>query len=73
MPSSPVSPPPAENVATVVGISNNDEAKIGGITPAVLSFKGRNWFSPPVIFKPTWRLGYWIRMRRCARSRKTTK
>ena len=41
-PRTPPAPPLAEKLATVVGSSSSDEAKIGGITPEVLSFSGRN-------------------------------
>ena len=57
---------------TVIGISSSEDAKIGGMTPAVLSLSGRWEDSPPIILLPRWRLGYWIRIRRCARSTNTT-
>ena len=59
--------------ATVIGSSSSDEAKIGGMTPEVLSFSGRCELSPWNILLPTWRLGYWISRRRCARSMNTMK
>ena len=34
-------PCPDEKLATVMGISKRDDAKIGGITPAVFNFNGR--------------------------------
>ena len=34
-------PAPALKFTSVVGSSSSDEAKIGGMTPAVLSFSGR--------------------------------
>ncbi len=52
------------NWAAVIGNSSNDEAKIGGMTPDELSFKGRCDASPWNIRLPTWRLGYWINSRR---------
>ena len=61
------------NWLIVSGISSSDEAKIGGITPAVLTFSGRNERSPPAMRLPSWRFGYWIRRRRWARSMKTMK
>ena len=60
-------------LASVAGSSSSDEAKIGGMTPEVLSFSGRCEASPPNILLPTWRFGYCTRMRRCARSMKTMK
>ena len=51
----------------------SDEAKIGGMTPEVLSFSGRCEDSPWKTRFPTCRFGYWIRSRRCARSTKTMK
>ena len=64
-------PCPALNPATVIGSSSSDDAKIIGITPAVLSLSGRWVLSPPNIFCPTWRFGYCTTMRRWARSTKT--
>ena len=55
--------------STVSGISSSDDAKIGGITPAVLSLIGRCERSC-CIPRAVWRLGYWISTRRCARSMK---
>ena len=66
-------PAPALKFATVVGSSSSDEAKIGGITPEVLSLSGRCEDWPSNIRLPTWRLGYWISRRRCARSMNTMK
>src|SRR5215470_12257520 len=57
----------------VVGNSSSDEAKIGGITPEVLSLSGRCEDWPSNILLPTWRFGYWISSRRCARSMNTMK
>ena len=64
-----VAPPPA-NCRTVSGISSSDEAKIGGMTPAVLSLSGRWLRSCCIMPRAVWRLGYWIRTRRWARSMK---
>ena len=64
-------PCPAEKLATVIGSSSSDEAKIGGMTPAVLSFSGRCEESPWNMRLPICRFGYWISSRRCARSTKT--
>ena len=55
----------------VAGSSSSEEAKIGGITPEVLIFSGRNEVSPPNMRLPTWRLGYCTSSRRCARSMNT--
>ena len=41
------------------GNIRSDEAKIGGMTPAVLTFSGRCVAWPPYIFRPTTRLAYW--------------
>src|SRR5205814_87987 len=60
-------------LAIVEGSSSSEEAKIGGITPELLSLSGRCEASPPNILLPTWRFGYWTRMRRCARSMNTMK
>ena len=64
-------PVPALNCATVIGSSSSEEAKIGGMTPEELSFKGRCEASPWNIRLPICRLGYWMSNRRCARSMKT--
>ena len=66
-------PCPALKFATVVGSSSSEEAKIGGITPEVLSLSGRCEDWPSNMRLPTWRLGYWISSRRCARSMNTMK
>ena len=66
-------PLPALKFATVVGSSSSDDAKIGGITPEVLSLSGRCEDWPSNILLPTWRFGYWISSRRCARSMNTMK
>ncbi len=57
----------------MVGSSSSEEAKIGGITPEVLSLSGRCEDCPSNIWLPTWRLGYWMSRRRCARSMNTMK
>ena len=67
------SPWVAEKFATVIGMSNKDDAKIGGITPAVLSFNGKWELSPPNILLPTCLFGYWTISLLCALSIKTTK
>ena len=66
-------PLPAEKLATVNGNNSSDDAKIGGITPAVLSFNGKWELSACDICMPIWRLGYWIKRRRWARSKNTMK
>ena len=66
-------PCPAVKLATVVGSNSSEEAKIGGITPEVLSLSGRCEDCPSNMRLPTWRFGYWIRRRRCARSMNTMK
>ena len=58
--------------AIVAGNSNKLDAKMGGITPAVFTRSGKCVDWPPYIFRPTWRLAYWMGMRRWARSMKTT-
>ena len=40
------------NCRAVVGSSSKDEAKIGGMTPAVLIFSGMNELSPPTMRLP---------------------
>ena len=62
-----------EKLATVAGSSSSEEAKIGGMTPEVLSFSGRCEVSPWNMRLPTWRFGYWISSRRWARSKNTMK
>ncbi len=42
MPRNPPGSLCAEKPAIVVGSSSSDDAKIGGMTPEVLSFSGRN-------------------------------
>ena len=66
-------PEPALKLATVVGSSSSEEAKIGGMTPEVLSLSGRCEDWPSNMRLPTWRLGYWISSRRWARSMNTMK
>ena len=66
-------PLPALKLATVVGSKSSEDAKIGGITPEVLSLSGRWEDWPSNILLPTWRFGYWIRSRRWARSMNTMK
>ena len=61
----------ARKPITVAGSSSSDEAKIGGMTPEVLIFSGRNEVSPPNMRLPTWRFGYCTSSRRCERSMKT--
>ena len=60
-------------LSAVIGSSRMELAKIGGITPAVLTLSGRWVCSPPNMRRPTCRLGYCTTMRRCARSMKTMK
>ena len=64
-------PWPAEKFATVIGSSSSEEAKIGGITPALLSLSGRCEASPWNMRLPTCRFGYCTSSRRCARSMNT--
>ena len=45
-----------------------DDAKIGGITPAVFTFKGRWVLCPPYTFRPTTLLAYWTGIRLWDRS-----
>ena len=61
-----------EKLVRVAGRSRSELAKIGGITPAVLSLRGMCELSPCVIRLPCCRFGYWMMIRRCARSMKTT-
>ena len=60
-----------EKLASVTGRSSSEDAKIGGMTPEVLSLSGRCEESPWNIRLPTWRFGYWMSSRRWARSTKT--
>jgi preprotein translocase subunit SecY len=46
-------------------------AKIGGITPVGLIFKGRCEFSEDIILPPIWRFGYWMVIFLCALSTRT--
>jgi len=46
-------PEPALKLATVVGSNNNDDAKIGGMTPEVFSLSGRCEDWPSNILLPT--------------------
>ena len=57
-------------LASCAGNIRIDEAKIGGITPAVLTLSGRWVVCPPYIFRPTTRLAYCTGIRRWARSKK---
>ena len=66
-------PCPAVKLAIVVGNNRSEEAKIGGMTPEVLSLSGRCEDWPSNMRLPTWRFGYWISNRRCARSMNTIK
>ena len=61
------------NCPTVAGNIIMDEAKIGGITPAVLILRGRYVLCPPYIFLPTTRLAYCTGSRRWPRSMNTIK
>jgi hypothetical protein len=45
-------------LAMVAGNMMMEEAKIGGMTPAVLIFSGRWVLCPPYIRRPTTRLAY---------------
>jgi hypothetical protein len=56
----------ATKVAMVAGNMRMEEAKIGGMTPEVLSFKGRCVLCPPYILLPMIRLAYWTGIRRWA-------
>ena len=60
-------------LAMVSGKSKIELARIGGMTPAVLTFSGMCEESPAYSLLPTIRLGYCTKMRRCARSIKTMK
>ena len=50
-------PWPALKPAMVTGMSSSELAKIGGMTPEVLSLSGRCEFSPPTIRLPLLALG----------------
>ncbi len=52
------------NWAKVAGISITDEAKITGMTPAMLTLSGMKVLCPPIIRRPTTRLAYCTGMRR---------
>ena len=41
----------------VAGRSSSEDAKIGGMTPEVLSLSGRNEVWPSYMRLPTWRFG----------------
>ena len=45
-------------LATVAGNINSDEAKMGGMTPAVFTYRGRKVVWPPYILRPTTRRAY---------------
>ena len=47
--------PVLNQLTTVAGSRMIDEAKIGGITPAMFSFSGRCDDWPPYTLLPTWR------------------
>jgi hypothetical protein len=57
-------------LAMVAGNIMIEDAKIGGITPDVLIFKGKWVLCPPYILRPTTRLAYCTGMRRCPCSTK---
>jgi hypothetical protein len=44
-----------KNEASVAGNSSSEEAKIGGITPDMLSLNGRWLVWPAYMRRPTWR------------------
>src|SRR3989304_2843028 len=50
-----------------------DDANIGGITPAVLSLRGRGWEPPPMTFLPTTLFGYCTGLLLCPVSTKNIK
>ena len=54
------------------GNVSNDEAKITGITPAMLIFKGMYVDEPPSVRRPTTRFAYCTGMRRWLCSTNTT-
>ena len=58
-------------LAIVAGNMMIDEAKIGGMTPEVLTFRGKWVLWPPYMRRPTTRWAYWTWMRRWPRSTKT--
>ena len=62
-----------ENEDIEVGRSNKAEAKIGGITPGTLIFKGKWEESPANILLPICLLGYWTIIFLWERSIKTIK
>src|SRR3989339_965945 len=62
-----------KNWAIVAGNRINEEAKIGGMTPAELIFRGRCVLWPPYIFLPTTRFAYWIGIRPSGRPKKKKK
>ena len=61
------------NWVIVCGNMMIEEAKITGMTPAVLTRIGRWVLCPPYILRPTTRLAYCTGMRRCELSMSTTK
>ena len=60
------------NCAIMVGSISMEEAKMMGITPAMLTFSGMYVLVPPMVRRPTMRLAYCTGMRRCDCSTKTT-
>ena len=62
---------PAPKPVNVVGNNKTDEAKITGITPAVLILSGKWELCPPKILFPTCLLGYWTTNLLCPFSIKT--
>ena len=55
------------------GKTSSEDAKIGGITPEVLTFSGRCELCPPYMRRPTTRLAYCTETRRWPRSMKMMK
>ena len=56
--------PVGTNCAKVAGISMTDEAKMTGITPAMLTLSGMKVLVPPIMRRPTTRLAYCTGIRR---------
>ena len=60
----PPMPPVPRNCANVGRIIITDEAKMTGMTPAMLTLSGMKVLVPPIMRRPTTRLAYCTGMRR---------
>src|SRR3989454_12084967 len=62
-----------QNKPNVCGKVKMDTAKMMGMTPPLFTFNGRCVETPPIPFRPTIRLAYWVGMRRSPRSTRAVK